>query len=149
CDLGFAVYGSKSYLARNGRPAELEDVSEHDLIVHNRDRLFYFEPLNWTIDQCQPRTIPMVTNCLRSMMDAARQDVGLAVLPCLLADREPELVRVIGGHNEMVQRFWIYMHREVRKNPEVRQFIEFFTKWAKRNSSVLLGDGRDKSSAPN
>ena len=59
------------------------------------------------------------------MMSAIRSGLGIAVLPCIVADPDPDLIQCVpprDGHNRTL---WLVTHERVRKAPRVRAVIDF------------------------
>lgn len=59
------------------------------------------------------------------LLAAARAGIGVAPLPCYLADREPGLVRVGGPLTEMESALWLLTHPDLRRTARVRAFLDF------------------------
>lgn len=55
----------------------------------------------------------------------ARQGFGLALLPCLLGDRDPALVRAGGTAPTPGRDIWILTHADLRRSAKVRAFATF------------------------
>ena len=60
-----------------------------------------------------------------SMRSLVRSRVGLAVLPCFLADQDDDLIRVSDLMPEMEISVWVLTHPDVRKAAKVRAFSSF------------------------
>jgi DNA-binding transcriptional LysR family regulator len=59
------------------------------------------------------------------MMSAIRSGLGIAVLPVIVADTDPDLVQCVpprGGHGRVM---WLATHERVRRTPRVRTVIDF------------------------
>ena len=51
--------------------------------------------------------------------------MGLAGLPCLLGDKDPDLVRIHGNVPYYARDVWLVVHRDLRKNPAIRAVMDF------------------------
>lgn len=59
---------------------------------------------------------------------AARAKVGVAGLPCFLADRDPDLVRLRADVPNFARDIWLVVHRDLRNVPSVRAVMDFVTR---------------------
>ena len=58
------------------------------------------------------------------LLASVRSGIGLAVLPCIVADTEPELVRCLPP-TEMDRGLWLLTHERLRHTPRVRAVLDF------------------------
>ena len=123
CDVGFAVYGSKNYLAKHGAPDSFDDIADHALVSHDKNALQYFSPLNWAAENLHPKTVPLTTNQVGVMIHAASQDLGLAVLPCFVSEKDDSLVRVIDETDELTLKLAIYVRDDIADKTDAYTFV--------------------------
>ena len=64
------------------------------------------------------------TGSLINQLTAVRAGIGVAALPCYLADPEPELRRVLGPIPELERELWLITHEDLRRTARVRAFME-------------------------
>lgn len=70
---------------------------------------------------------------------AAKAGLGAAVLPCWLADDDPDLVRVMEPPEEMIEDVFLVMHRRCRARPAVANVASALVEMFKRQERALLG----------
>ena len=70
---------------------------------------------------------------------AARQGLGVAALPCYLADRDPRLVRLTEPMTEMASALWLLTHPDLRRVARVRAFVAFTSSWMDERKPELEG----------
>jgi DNA-binding transcriptional LysR family regulator len=58
------------------------------------------------------------------LLAAVRSGVGLAVLPCIVADLEPDLVRCLPPTPGTTRGLWLLTHERVRHTPRVRVVLD-------------------------
>ena len=56
-------------------------------------------------------------------MAAAKAGIGIAVLPCYLADAEPGLSRVVPPIPALQRELWLITHEDLRDTARVRAFF--------------------------
>jgi DNA-binding transcriptional LysR family regulator len=64
------------------------------------------------------------TTSLISQFAAAREGIGMALLPCPLADREPALVRLAPPMKALERELWIVTHVDLKRTGRVRAFLD-------------------------
>jgi DNA-binding transcriptional LysR family regulator len=83
--------------------------------------------------------IVLRTNSLLVLRDAAAAHLGLAALPCYLADTCDNLVRVHPPIEAMATALWILTHEDLRRTARVRAFIQFAAAALSRRRALLEG----------
>jgi DNA-binding transcriptional LysR family regulator len=58
-------------------------------------------------------------------LSGVRSGFGIAVLPCIVADSDPDLVRCIPPRSNHDRMLWLFTHERVRHTPRVRTVIDF------------------------
>jgi DNA-binding transcriptional LysR family regulator len=59
------------------------------------------------------------------LLAAVRAGMGMAVLPSFMADRDPELVRVVPPPRNDPMELWLLTHERIRHAPRVRAVMDF------------------------
>lgn len=93
CMAGWSLYASSEYLARRGTPADLDDLSGHDLIGYSKN-LGNVPAAQWLEQRAQGARVVLRINEVAEMVPAAVRGAGLALLPCGLAESEARLQRL-------------------------------------------------------
>jgi len=81
-------------------------------------------------------------NSLFALREAARQGVGLAVLPCYLADPDPQLVRIGAPVPELRSELWLLTHPQLRRTARVKAFMDTLARLLR--PLVPLFEGRER-----
>jgi DNA-binding transcriptional LysR family regulator len=136
-DVGWSLYASKAYLARRPVSADPTDLTGHDAIIYDGN-LAGLPAAKWIQQHAANATIALRIRETMEMFTAAVAGVGIAVLPCYLADAEPALIRltpsVLGTRNASL----IY-RREVRLSEPVRAVIRFVLEVMREHAEQLAG----------
>lgn len=59
------------------------------------------------------------------MMSAIRSGLGIAVLPSIVADTDPDLVQCVPPKDGHQRSMWLVTHERVRHTPRIRVVIDF------------------------
>lgn len=73
------------------------------------------------------------------MLEAAKQNLGLAALPCFIADPDPSLERVRSPLSELAADLWLLTHEDIRNVARVRVFIDFVASLLQPQKDLLEG----------
>ncbi|MBK1837882.1 LysR family transcriptional regulator [Azospirillum sp. YIM B02556] len=72
-------------------------------------------------------------------LDAARRGLGLTLLPCVLGDAEPALVRVVDPPAALSEDVHLLVHRDRRDAPAVAAVVEALVRLFRRHAAALAG----------
>ncbi len=118
--LEFAVYGGQDYCAAH--PGT--DLAQHDWIGFDSAHA----PLTRQLEKLLPGKRPAVrSNSVACAVRLARAGLGLAVLPCAIADRKPGLIRVGELPVPFGLDLWLLTHEDLRHTARIRAVLEFLT----------------------
>lgn len=137
-DVGFAMYAAESYVRRRGTPPPGR-LDGHDLLWFGEE----LEPLNRS-RQFRALTagghIVLRTNGMMLLTSAAVAGLGVALLPCIIADAEPTLRRF--GKPVKQGEIWLVTHRDARDSPRVRAVRNYLYATFRELRPALAGTGR-------
>ena len=72
-------------------------------------------------------------------MAAARAGIGLAALPCAIADPDPQLVRIAPFPDNFGLDLWLLTHEDLRHTARIRAFVDFMTEVLAAKADLLEG----------
>lgn len=134
------LYGARDYLERHGRPGTVEEAAGHHLV--------YFVDSMLQVDDLDVprRLLPGIRDALTSTnvfvhVEATRAGAGLGFLPCFMADRHPDLVRLLPGEVRDRLPYHAVVHPESWRRPAVAAVLDALRAEAGRQRDVLLGSG--------
>ena len=121
---GWTVYCSRSYAERHGRPGNRHALRGHAFIGGGGSKIWrpYRE---WLVQNDLADAVTMQHGSAMGLLTAVRAGVGLAVLPMMVADNDPELVRCLPPMPEHRRGLWLLTHERLRHTPRVRIVIDF------------------------
>ncbi len=134
-DVAYGLYASETYLAR--RP--LKKASE--LCAHP---ILTSAPGPNVVEAAWVKRITagarpaFVSDLTLALLEAARADAGIAVLPRYVGDAEPSL-RHLKMEGEPREPVWITVHRDLKAAPRVRVILDHLATCLKSDRALLLG----------
>jgi DNA-binding transcriptional LysR family regulator len=135
---GWAVYASRAYIERHGRPDCPADIARHSVVKcdgiiaeHSSGR--------WLRAVAPHATVTACSESWPALVLAVKSGAGLAPLSTALGDGEGDLVRVIHNVPELVTHFYLLMHPDMQRVPRVRAFFDFVVSEVKAFRAVLSG----------
>jgi DNA-binding transcriptional LysR family regulator len=120
-EIASALYAAPAYLARH---PDLSDPGAHDWLAPD-ETLGHLGSVRWLRAKVPEGRIVCRSNSLLALAAAARAGMGIAPLPCFLADPDPGLVRVQAPLPEMASALWLLTHPDLRRVARVRAFLDF------------------------
>lgn len=122
-DYELGLYASRDYLAANGTPASVEEVSDH--------RLVYFVDSMLQVDDLDAprRLFPEMKDALTSTnvfvhVEATRAGAGIGFLPCFMADRHPDLVRLFPDSVAERLPYWMVLRPDSMRRPAIAAVVQ-------------------------
>jgi DNA-binding transcriptional LysR family regulator len=134
-DVPWGVYASRSYVARHGGPKRAEDLDRHSIIEFIGE-IAELKAARWLRSKAPRAIIAGQCSNVPSILLAVKSGAGIAPLPVPLADRDSELVRVLGPFPELSYPMYLLTHRDLRKIPRISAFFDFC---ASELRPVLMG----------
>lgn len=140
-DIAWAVYGAKSYLKGKTRPRNKAQLAKHAMIGFGL-RAAQLLAAEWLQAAVPETAVVYRTNSLVNQLVAAKDGIGLALLPCYLADAERDLARVLGPIEDLSTELWLITHQDLRATARIRAFMDHVGDALARQKSVFAGDRR-------
>jgi DNA-binding transcriptional LysR family regulator len=116
--IAVAVYQAQS-LARKAAV----DFAAQDWLMPD-DSLSHLASVRWLEDRQLHKRAVFRADSLLTLAQAARSGMGLAILPCYLADPDPMLARVGSPIGELAGDLWFLTHPELSRVTRIRTFMD-------------------------
>ena len=136
-DASWAVYASRAYVERYGRPGSVEDLNRH-LVIGCDGAITNYPAARWIRSVAPHATVAARSEHWQGVMLAVKAGAGLAAMPHWQGDSS-ELVRVIDNIG-LVIPYYLLMHRDMQHTPRVRAFADFVSSEIK-SFRALLSNG--------
>ena len=124
CTDDWTLYCSRDYAARHGTPKTIEDLRSHALIGGGGGNLWRVYEA-WIHELGLDDQVAIHHGSSTGLASAIRSGFGVGVLPCLVADDDPDLIRCLPPPRSHARGIWLVTHERVRHSPRVRVVIDF------------------------
>ena len=133
----WSLYASEQFVARNGAPAAPHVLGGCDVIGYDTS-LAGVPGAQWLSEHAKDARLVMRANSIIAALNATTVGMGIGVLPCFLAHREPLLRRLtplaIG-----VRDVLLVVHPDLARVARVRAVMEFVTEIFARDARLWAG----------
>jgi DNA-binding transcriptional LysR family regulator len=119
------LYASKSYVERHNLKPGLSDLSNLDIITWSEKHAGR-RAGRWFSEHAESANVVLRANSRRIHYSACKVGIGLAILPCVLADRDPELIQILPPEQVFVADLYIVVHQDLTATARIRAVIDFF-----------------------
>ena len=136
CVDDWTLYCSRDYAARHGAPTTLEELRHHPIIGGGGGNLWRHYQA-WLQTLGLEDQVAMHHASSGGLLSGVRSGFGIAVLPCVAADGDPDLYRCIPPRTKHERVLWLFTHDRVRHSPRVRTVIDFLYDGLKRHVARL------------
>src|SRR5262249_36988483 len=120
------LYAAKSYAAaHNLEPGRIRNFCDLDIITWTEE-FAHFRGGPWFAEHARDATVALQANSRRIHHSACKAGIGLAILPCLAADRDPDLIRLLPPEQVFVAELYLVTHRDLARTARVRAVMDFF-----------------------
>lgn len=134
----WAVYASRTYVARHGAPGSVAELRDHPIVGFDESLARHRLSL-WLRDVAPDARYAARSDSVLGLVSAAKAGVGLAALPVALGDSEDTLVQVLPPVAELAREWRLLAHPGARHLPRVEAFFKFVTAEAAELKPVLTG----------
>ncbi|HXG99646.1 MAG TPA: LysR family transcriptional regulator [Sphingomicrobium sp.] len=136
CSDDWTLYCSADYAERHGVPRNVEELRTHALIGGGGGSLGRAYE-SWLHERGLEERVAIHHGSSTGLLSAVRSGFGIAVLPRLVADAEPDLIRCLPPPRGNDRMMWLLTHDRVRHEPRVRIVIDFLYQRLKQRVADL------------
>jgi DNA-binding transcriptional LysR family regulator len=136
-DYDLGLYGAPAYIARCGEPEGKADLHRHRFIGYI-DELVFSPELDY-FSAALPGLEPTIriSNVI-TQMTAARSGAGLCILPCFMADRHTDLVRLLPHTVRITRTYWLLTHADLVHLHRIKVAAKFIVSVARAARQSFL-----------
>ncbi|AMO22702.1 LysR family transcriptional regulator [Ramlibacter tataouinensis] len=121
------AYAHRDYLARHGKPRELADLLQHDVIAgdRNEDVLFGYRQSGLTVGK---EAFSLRSDDLVVQWQAVRAGLGVGFIADFVAATDANVLPVLPLLKIPPIPMWLVVHREIRSNRRIRAVYDFLAR---------------------
>jgi len=134
-DLAFCGYAHREYLNRYGRSRPLDRYSW----LGFESRLARTPQARWMRETIPNARIQLTFDSSAAMYQGTCASLGAAVLPCFVADENPELERISDIIAAPSFGIWVLTHPDLRRSAKIRAFTRDIGERIGANTALLGG----------
>jgi DNA-binding transcriptional LysR family regulator len=121
------VYATETYLQQNNQP--------HQLVLWLNDKVMP----EWVIRHFANGKVVVRSNEIMTMVEAVKNHLGLARMPCYIGDAEPSLRRLDLPLTPSKWGVWVLSHKDLRSTARVRACREFLIETVSQQRVLIEG----------
>ena len=137
-DSTWAVYASRAYVERNGRPRNIDDLEKHELVGFDGVMTSH-RVARWLEAAVPVARYTSRQSSVLGLLQAVKAGAGVGPLPTILANSERDLVEVIPSVPELQRGWHLVVHPNRRQKPQVAAFFDFVVGNLDLIRPVLMG----------
>lgn len=135
-DIRWGVFASADYVKANGLPKRVDDLAKHAVIGWS-DSAPQTRAAAWLLKHVPPSAISFRSSTLLNQYIAAKDGLGVALLPIYLPAGDKSVTRAFDPLKDLVTEMWIVTHRSLKDTARVRAFMEIVGDGVKRSIAGL------------
>lgn len=137
-DYCLGLYGARDYLAARGAPTSVADLARHPL-VYFIDSMLQVDDLDVATSFAPAMRESVTSTNVFVHVEATRAAAGIGLLPCFMADRHDDLVRVLSDTVAVRLAYWLVARAETLRRPEVAAVVDAIRERMVDQRDVLMG----------
>lgn len=120
----WTLYCSRSYAERHGIPRTKDELRRHAIVGGGGGSLWRnYQAFLQRYDLEDSVAMHQATST--GLWTSIQSGFGIGVLPCIVADGDVQLVRILPAMADHGRDLWLLTHDRVRHTPRVRRTIDF------------------------
>lgn len=123
--LTFSAYASHAYIERHGLKPKLED---YEWLGYD-DALARGPASRWLKEHVPNATHRFRSDSVAALYEAVRAGMGVAIMPCFIAKRDPGLIRLGAIETAGSYGIWVLTHPDLRRSARIRAFTRSIGDW--------------------
>ena len=84
----------------------------------------------WFAEHARGAPIVLAANSRLIQLEACRAGLGVAILPCIAADHDPDLVSLLPPSRVASTKLWLVVHRDLARAARIRAVMDYLTEIA-------------------
>ncbi len=127
CHVGWwklGLYAARSYAQSHNLQQGADDLSNAAIITWDAEHA-NLGGGPWFAKHARGARVVLTANSRLIQWAACKAGLGVAILPCVAADREADLVRLLSPERVVSTKLWLVVHRDLARTSRVRVVMDF------------------------
>ena len=138
CDYRLRLFATRDYLVRNPTINNIDDLLQHDFVSYVED-LIEMPELRFFDTTVKNAHVVFRSTNVSAQFNAILQGVGLGLVHCFMARREPELQVVLAEQISVERSYWLSVHEDLRHVARVDAVCQFLTRILGEDPALMMG----------
>ncbi len=131
------LYATPRYAAQRALPLTAEaGLSGHDVVAF-ADNASFARENRWLSERLGDARLVMRSNSVSSVYAATVSGLGIALLPCIVADQDTRLIRIESARGPEPRWIWQVVHQDLQHTARVRAVLEFLARVLKAHAPIV------------
>jgi DNA-binding transcriptional LysR family regulator len=135
-DIRWGLFASPDYLKARPAPKRVDDLGTHAIIGWS-DAAPQTKAAGWLERHVPVSAIGFRSSTLLNQFIAAKDGLGIALLPIYLPAGDDGIARALGPLKDLTTEMWIVTHRSLKDTARVRAFMEIVGDGIRRSIGTL------------
>jgi len=135
-EMKMGLYASESYNTNYGLPGQLRDVRRHRVITYG-EQLSILPENQWLLNHSAESLRVLSSDSTVTRFKATVSGLGLSLQPEVLAQTNPDLIRLFKSAKLPAYKVWLVYRKDVQHMSRIRVVVDFI--------STCLGDVLNRS----
>jgi DNA-binding transcriptional LysR family regulator len=132
----WTVYCGRSYAATHAIPRNRRELLSHPIISGGGSEISRYYG-TWLRENGLEGSIAMQHSTVSGLLSAVRSGLGLAALPCFIAETDEEFVRCLPSTPSDGRGIWLVTHERLRHTPQIRIVLDFLAGRLRRHAFLV------------
>ena len=125
----FGLYAAKTYAEAHDLKPGLSDLSRAEIITWTEEWA-HLRGGSWFAEHARGAPVVLASDSRRVHQAACKAGIGVAILPCAVADLEPDLICLLPPERVLSIELWLVVHRDLVRTARVRAVMDFLSEAA-------------------
>ena len=139
CDYRLRLYATRDYLEAHAPIESTEDLAAHDFVSYIDD-LIDMPELRFFDSTVKNANVVFRSTNVSAQFNAILDGIGLGLVHCFMAQREPRLQVVLPTQVSVERSYWLLVHEDLRHVARVDAVCDFLTRTLSGNPRLMMGD---------
>jgi len=139
CDYRLRLYAAREYLEARPPIESADDLAGHDFVSYIDD-LIDMPELRFFDSTIKNANVVFRSTNVSAQFNAILAGIGLGLVHCFMAQREPRLQVVLPAEISVERTYWLLVHEDLRHVARVDAVCRFLTRILGENPRLMMGE---------